>query len=48
MMNTPPPTFKSHRRVGQHMHFEQLNKGVWAMTYLIVDPSTQQAALVSA
>ena len=28
------------------MRFEQLNEGVWAMTYLIVDESTQKAALV--
>jgi glyoxylase-like metal-dependent hydrolase (beta-lactamase superfamily II) len=28
------------------MRFEQLNEGVWAMTYLIVDESTGQAALV--
>ena len=28
------------------MRFEQLNDGVWAMTYLIVDESTSQAALV--
>ena len=28
------------------MRFEQLNEGVWAMTYLIVDEETQQAALV--
>ncbi len=31
---------------GQLMRFEQLNEGVWAMTYLIVDESTQKAALV--
>ena len=28
------------------MRFEQLNEGVWAMTYLVVDESTKQAALV--
>ena len=28
------------------MRFEQLNKDVWAMTYLIVDEKTQEAALV--
>ena len=28
------------------MRFEQLNEGVWAMTYLIVDELTGQAALV--
>jgi sulfur dioxygenase len=28
------------------MRFEQLNEGVWAMTYLIVDETTQQAALI--
>ncbi|RJU96437.1 MAG: MBL fold metallo-hydrolase [Candidatus Poseidoniales archaeon] len=28
------------------MRFEQLNEGVWAMTYLIVDESSKQAALV--
>ena len=46
MMNTPPPMFKSLGRLALLMHFEQLNEGVWAMTYLIVDPSTKQAALV--
>ena len=28
------------------MRFEQLNEGVWAMTYLIVDEATGEAALV--
>ena len=28
------------------MRFEQLNEGVWAMTYLIVDEATNEAALV--
>jgi len=28
------------------MRFEQLNEGVWAMTYLVVDESTKEAALV--
>ena len=28
------------------MRFEQLNEGVWAMTYLIVDEATKEAALV--
>ena len=28
------------------MRFEQLNEGVWAMTYLLVDETTMQAALV--
>ena len=28
------------------MRFEQLNQGVWAMTYLVVDESTNEAALV--
>lgn len=28
------------------MRFEQLNEGVWAMTYLIVDEDTRQAALI--
>ena len=28
------------------MRFEQLNEGVWAMTYLVVDETTKQAALV--
>ena len=28
------------------MRFEQLNEGVWAMTYLIVDETTKEAALV--
>ena len=28
------------------MLFEQLNEGVWAMTYLIVDETTREAALV--
>ncbi|MEL0311882.1 MAG: MBL fold metallo-hydrolase, partial [Candidatus Poseidoniales archaeon] len=28
------------------MRFEQLNEGVWAMTYLIVDEETNEAALV--
>ena len=28
------------------MRFEQLNKSVWAMTYLIVDEATSEAALV--
>ena len=28
------------------MRFEQLNEGVWAMTYLIVDDETSEAALV--
>ncbi|MBL6886445.1 MAG: MBL fold metallo-hydrolase, partial [Candidatus Poseidonia sp.] len=28
------------------MRFEQLNEGVWAMTYLIADEATNEAALV--
>ena len=28
------------------MRFEQLNEGVWAMTYLVVDESSNQAALI--
>ena len=28
------------------MRFEQLNESVWAMTYLIVDEATSEAALV--
>ena len=28
------------------MLFEQLNEGVWAMTYLIVDETAREAALV--
>ena len=31
---------------GLTMRFEQLNEGVWAMTYLIVDDETSEAALV--
>ena len=38
--------FKSVRSFGATMRFEQLNEGVWAMTYLIVDESTNEAALV--
>ena len=42
----PLLTFKTEQEVGCFMRFEQLNEGVWAMTYLIVDEETQQAALV--
>jgi len=28
------------------MQVEQLNEGVWALTYLVIDESTQQAALI--
>ncbi len=46
MMNTITSTFKSLRLFVATMRFEQLNEGVWAMTYLVVDESTKQAALV--
>ena len=46
MMNTITSTFKSHRLLDETMRFQQLNEGVWAMTYLVVDESTKQAALV--
>ena len=32
------------RSFGATMRFEQLNEGVWAMTYLIVDETTNEAA----
>ena len=32
--------------MGRGMRFEQLNEGVWAMTYLLVDETTMEAALV--
>ena len=38
--------FKSNRLLRKIMRFEQLNEGVWAMTYLIVDETTNEAALV--
>ncbi len=38
--------FKTVNAVPRLMRFEQLNEGVWAMTYLIVDESTKLAALV--
>jgi len=46
MMNTPTSMFKSNRLLRKIMRFEQLNEGVWAMTYLIVDETTNEAALV--
>ena len=39
---------KVHSRTphGKVMRFEQLNEGVWAMTYLVVDEVSNQAALI--
>lgn len=38
--------FKAVHLLGWFMRFEQLNEGIWAMTYLIVDEATKKAALV--
>ena len=45
-MNTEVSKFKTVDDLGETMRFEQLNEGVWAMTYLIVDEDTNKAALV--
>ena len=45
-MNTEVSKFKTVDDLGRTMRFEQLNEGVWAMTYLIVDEDTNKAALV--
>ena len=45
-MNTEVSKFKTVDDLGKTMRFEQLNEGVWAMTYLIVDEDTNKAALV--
>ena len=46
MMNPLTSMFKSFLSLAVIMRFEQLNEGVWAMTYLIVDEATNEAALV--
>ena len=44
MMNPLTSMFKSCLSLAVIMRFEQLNESVWAMTYLIVDEATSEAA----